>query len=291
MTLKIIKTTDPIAKPSVNMLVYGPGGVGKTTFASTAPKPLLLDCEDGAKYFGLRGINMDRVVIRNWSDLNGIFDIAKSGDYKTIIIDPVGELMEKLKRFMIEKGDKKLVQGDGSPSMAGWGWLKETMRNTLKILKESGVHLIIIAHVAEDKDEDKIVRRPMMLTKLSEELVNMVDVVGFMTIIQDADGNDKRLILVDPTNEKYVAKDRTGQLGKYIPPQFQDIIDACQGNKTFSWSNAKAVTTSAPAPQEEAQEEAQSEEESPESEVESKANEINERVANLANKKRVSSKK
>ena len=41
----------------------------------------------------------------------------------------------------------------------------------------------------------------------------MVDVVGYMTVIND-EGNDKRIIIVDPSNDKYTAKDRTGQLGK-----------------------------------------------------------------------------
>lgn len=223
------------------MMVYGMGGVGKTTFGATAPKPLLVDCENGAKYFGLRGISVDVAKVGSWSDLNGIFDIAKSGEYETIIIDPIGELMEKLKRYMIAKADRKLVQGDGSPSMAGWGWLKDTMRATIKTLRDSGVHLILIAHVDEKADEDRLVKRPMIATKLSDELVNMVDIVGYMTTTTDEEGNEKRLILVDPASDKYVAKDRTGQLGKIIPPQFDAIIKAVQGTETYAWSKKGAV--------------------------------------------------
>lgn len=234
-----MKSDDPQAKPSIIMLVYGNGGVGKTTFGSTAPKPLLVDCENGAKYFGLRGIKMDVAKIATWSDMEGLFDIAKSGEYKTIIIDPIGELMEKLKRYMVMKADKKLVQSDGSPSMAGWGWLKDTMRSTIKILRDSGVNLLLVAHVSEDKDEEKLVKRPMIMTKISDEIVNMVDIVGYMQVVQ-VDGEEKRIIMVDPSSDKYVAKDRTGQLGKIIPPNFKDIIDACQGTKTFKWSNAEA---------------------------------------------------
>lgn len=239
--MQIVKTTDPQAKPSIVMMVYGNGGVGKTTFGSTAPKPLLVDCENGAKYFGLRGINIDVAKIQNWSDMNGLFDIAKSGEYETIIIDPIGELMEKLKRYMVAKGDKKLVQSDGSPSMAGWGWLKDTMRSTLKILRDSGVNLLLIAHTEEKPDEEKLVKRPMIMTKLSEEIVNMVDIVGYMTVINDPEDGEKRIIIVDPASDKYVAKDRTGQLGKIIPPNFQEIIEACQGTKTFAWSNKNAL--------------------------------------------------
>lgn len=224
------------------MMVYGMGGVGKTTFGATAPKPLLVDCENGAKYFGLRGIDVDVAKVGSWSDLEGIFDVAKSGEYETIVIDPVGELMEKLKRYMIAKADRKLVQADGSPSMAGWGWLKDTMRATIKTLRDSGVHLILVAHVDEKADEDRLVKRPMIMTKLSDELVNMVDIVGYMTTVQDPDDGEKRVILVDPASDKYVAKDRTGQLGKIIPPQFDAIIKAVQGTEKFAWSNKNAAS-------------------------------------------------
>lgn len=233
------------------MIVYGNGGVGKTTFSSTAPKPLLVDCENGAKYFGLRGIKMDVAKISTWSDMEGLFDIAKSGEYETIVLDPIGELMEKLKRYMIVKGDKKLVMADGSPTIAGWGWLKDTMRSTIKVLRDSGVNLLIVAHVEEKQDEQSLVKRPLLMTKLSDEIINMVDIVGYMTVVNDGENGEKRIIIVDPASDKYIAKDRTGQLGKVIPPNFKDIIDACQGTKTFKWSNVNAKT----APAEEKSEE------------------------------------
>ena len=243
--MKITKTTDPQSKPKIIMICYGNGGVGKTTFGATAPKPLLVDCENGAKYFGLRGISMDVARINDWSDMKGLFEVAQSGEYETIIIDPVGELMEKLKRFMIAKADKKLVMIDGSPTMAGWGWLKDTMRTTLKVLRDSGCHILINAHVSEQDDEGKILKRPMLMTKLSDEIINMVDIVGYMEVVNTEEG-EKRIIRVDSASDKYLAKDRTGQLGKIIPPNFSEIIEACQGTKTFKWSNKEALVAESP---------------------------------------------
>lgn len=242
--MKITKSDDPQAKPSIIMLVYGNGGVGKSTFASTAPKPLLVDCENGSKYFGLRGIKMDIAHISTWSDMQGIFDVAKSGEYETIVIDPIGELMEKLKNFMVAKADRKLVQSDGSPSMAGWGWLKDTMRSTLKIIRDSGVNLLIVAHVDEKDVEGTLVKRPKIMTKISEELIAFVDVVGYMQAVT-IEGETKRLIRVQPS-ETYEAKDRTEQLGAMVPPNFSEIIEACQGTKTFKWSNSKALKSETP---------------------------------------------
>lgn len=239
--MKITKTSDPQVKPSIIMIVYGNGGVGKTTFASTAPKPLLVDCENGAKYFGLRGIKMDVAKITDANDILGIGEVARSGEYKTIILDPIGELMEKMKISMILKADKRYVAG-GAPTMAGWGWLKDQMRNLIKVLRDSGCNVLFVAHVSEVDDEGRVLKRPMLMTKLSDEIINMVDVVGYMEVVK-VDDEEKRIIRVDSASDKYIAKDRTGQLGKIIPPNFTDIIDACQGNKVFKWSASKAVST------------------------------------------------
>lgn len=235
--MQIINTQDPAAKPPVAMVVYGEGGTGKTTFSSTSPKPVLADIEGGSKYFGLRGIKMDVGHIKTWSDFKEFCSFVKeNNNYETVVIDPIGELMELLKTHMILTGNKKNVQSDGNPTMAGWGWMKDEMRRYLKGLLKIGKNILIIAHVEEPKDEDRMLKRPKLMTKLSDELVNMVDVVGYMTMATGQDGESKRVILVDAKSDKYVAKDRTGQLGGVIEPDFSKIVKACQGTETYKWS-------------------------------------------------------
>lgn len=248
--MKIYNTADPQVKPSVVMMVYGEGGVGKTTFASTAPKPIIGDCENGAKYFGLRGIKTDVAQIEKWADMREFLEVVRNSDYETIVIDPIGELMDKLKRFMVAMGDSKLVQKDGSPTMAGWGWLKKTLRDYIKVLRDTGRNILLVAHLDEQKDEDRIVKRPKVETKLSDELVNMVDVVAYMTVVKQ-DGEDKRILIVDPGSDKYTAKDRTGQLGRVIEPDFTKIIRAVQGTETYSWCKKQEAKPKAEEPKKE----------------------------------------
>jgi len=233
--MKVFNSLEPTAKPSILMVVYGEGGVGKTTFAATAPRPIIADCENGSKYFGLRGIEADVALIESWDDMQEFLEISLTDNYDTVIIDPIGELMEKLTRYMVAKADSKLVMKDGNPTMAGWGWLKQTMRTFLKTMRDSGKNVVVIAHVQEKEDEGRIVKRPMVATKLSEELVNMVDIVGYMTTVNDESGDTKRVIIVDPASDKFVAKDRTGRLGKYIEPDFTKIVDGVRGDKSYSW--------------------------------------------------------
>lgn len=244
--MKIHNTSDASVKPSVLMLLYGQGGVGKTTFTSTAPNPILADCENGSKYFGLRGIHMDVATIDTWEDIQEFYKYVKDSKYDTIVVDPIGELMEKLKIHIINSKQKKWVQYDGSLTMAGWGEMKERMRMFVKTIKGLNKHMILVAHVEEKDDEGKLIKKPKIMTKMSEELVALVDVVGFMEIVKHADATgdiqDKRIIRVQPS-DKYESKDRTGQLGGIIEPDFMKIVNACQGNEVYAWSSEKAKKT------------------------------------------------
>lgn len=242
--MKLYNTTDPNIKPPVLMLVYGQGGVGKTTFTSTAPKPLLADCENGSKYFGLRGITMDIALIENWNDIEQFYlHVKNHPEYETVVVDPIGELMEKLKLHIQRSKEKKWVQYDGSLTMSGWGEMKDRMRNFVKSIKDLGRHMILVAHVEEKDDEGKVIKRPKIMTKISEDLIALVDIVGMMEVIRQPNEAgevvDKRVIRVQPT-EKYEGKDRTGQLGSVVEPDFQKIVNACQGTEVYAWSSEKA---------------------------------------------------
>lgn len=208
--------------PTLMMMVYGQGGVGKTTFAASFPKPLLLDFENGAKYFGERGIEVDVAVFKSWPTLDEKRQLRDSvTNYETIIVDPIGEAMDKLMESDTISGNKNR-QANGDLTMAGWGSVKKEMRNFIKFLRDTGKNVVLVAHVDERTDDDQIVRRPMIATKLSQELVNMVDVVGYMQIIQSG-GEEKRVIAMDASDAKYISKDRTGKFGKYVKPEYAYI--------------------------------------------------------------------
>lgn len=242
--MKLYNTADPNIKPPVLMLVYGQGGVGKTTFTSTSPKPLLADCENGSKYFGLRGIHMDVALIETWNDIEQFYlHVKNHPEYETVVVDPIGELMEKLKIHIVKSKEKKWVQYDGTLTMAGWGEMKDRMRNFIKGIKDLGRHMILVAHVEEKDDEGRLIKRPKIMTKISEEMIALVDIVGMMETVRQPNESgeivDKRIIRVQPT-EKYEGKDRTGQLGAIVEPDFQKIVRACQGTEVYKWSSDKA---------------------------------------------------
>lgn len=227
--MEIKNTKDYPKNVPLMILVYGMGGVGKTTFASTFPNALLMDFENGAKYFGQRGIEIDVLQRTGWFESKEYESLKKAVEkYDTLVIDPIGEAMQKIINSPSISGAKYRQGGSGDLTMAGWGKVKENMRNFIKWLRDTGKHVVIIAHVDEQMDGETMVKRPLIATKLSDELITMVDIVAYMSSVKAVDKETgesevKRVLVIDPTDETKISKDRTGKLGKYVKPEYSAI--------------------------------------------------------------------
>ncbi len=209
--MKILRTGSMEA-PSLVLCIYGPGGVGKTTLASTAPKPIILDSEEGVKAFRARGIDIPYIPISTWKEVCEAWKlIRETDDFDTVVIDPVGVFMN----ILIEE-----VKGGGSMNIGKWGTAKDRMRKFIWAIKSSGKHAVFVAHEEHTPDEDKILRGPKMATKLSSELVDMCDVVGHLRV---GEGGVREL-LVQPT-DKWTAKDRYDAFGTILEnPNVAEMI-------------------------------------------------------------------
>ena len=220
MEIKNTKDYDDVA--SIVALVYGVGGVGKTTMATTFPKPILLDFENGAKYFKQRGIDVDVVKMNAWFTEDDKKQLAKEIEsYDTIVLDPIGEAMEKLIKSPHITGSK-YRQSDGSLTIGGWGKAKEDFRLLMKWMRDTGKNVVLVAHVNEKSDDESLVKRPLIATKIVDEIIAMVDIVGYLDIVND-EGVEKRILRVNPADKKFIAKDRTGALENIVKPEYEYI--------------------------------------------------------------------
>jgi hypothetical protein len=224
---KSIKSEDNLV-----VIVYGKGGVGKTTFAASAPNPLILDFENGTKYLGERGFDVHVARMKSWltaQDKNDLVDLMAVHD--TIVVDPLGEAMEKLIESSEIRGPKYRTH-DGGLTMAGWGEVKRQMRSFVKFLRDSGKNVILVSHVSEINTEQGLEHRIQVATKLSDEIPNMVDVIAYMGVAKDGE-EFKRVLYIPQQGGSFDSKDRTGR--------FPTTIEVSERNGWADFTNSMEV--------------------------------------------------
>jgi len=230
--LKVTNSKDSARAPAINMLVYGQPGQGKTTFAANSENCLVADVENGAVFLGVHGISCDVVHIDKWDDIEELEALVKAKGYKTIVIDPLGELLEKLINKLKSEGYGQGKPGTMSLSLQGWGVAKDKFKLMMRKFRDLDCDLILVAHSSEKKDEDRTIYRPKMQASLDEDVCAMMQIVGYLKV--DTDGKKKtRRMYLQPT-DKYYAKDRTGTLPETMDdPTFHKIKEMVLSNPFF----------------------------------------------------------
>ena len=96
--MSLIKKSNELVIPTtVKMMIYGQAGMGKSTVALSAPKPLLLDFDNGVKRMNMAHLeNIDTVQVTSWSDVQQVLQEDLSG-YQTIVVDTIGKMMDFIK--------------------------------------------------------------------------------------------------------------------------------------------------------------------------------------------------
>lgn len=72
------------------VVIYGPGGIGKSTLASLAPRPVFLDVEDSTKRLDVARVS----GLASWAELRACLQSDALDAYGTIVIDSVTKAEE-----------------------------------------------------------------------------------------------------------------------------------------------------------------------------------------------------
>jgi hypothetical protein len=192
MALTITKASDPIPVNRITVALYGDPGVGKTTLAFSASRPLLFDFDSGAHRASNR---KDVVRVATWKDVDGLSPADLEG-YDTIIVDTAGRMLDALTVDIIA-GDSKLGKG-GVLSQQGWGKLKARFTAWLKMLNASGKDVVLIAHGTEKLDGETVNARLDVQGGSKDEIYKSVDAMGRLFI-----RSGKRVLSFDPTESAF----------------------------------------------------------------------------------------
>lgn len=160
--------------------ITGVCGIGKTTLALSAPKPLLLDTDNGIHRVQSE-YRADCVQVKSYQDILDVLEEDLS-DYETIVIDTLGELVNFMLKYFADK-DKSLITRGGTYNIKIWGFIKQEFQNLKLKLQLLNKHLIIVSHVKEDKDGENKVYRMDVAGSTSETVTKILDFLGFCEML------------------------------------------------------------------------------------------------------------
>ena len=160
--------------------ITGVCGIGKTTLALSAPKPLLLDTDNGIHRVQSE-YRVDCVQVKSYQDILDVLEEDLS-DYETIVIDTLGELVNFMLKYFADK-DKSLITRGGTYNIKIWGFIKQEFQNLKLKLQLLNKHLIFVSHVKEDKDGENKVYRMDVAGSTSETVTKILDFLGFCEVL------------------------------------------------------------------------------------------------------------
>jgi len=211
--------------------ICGDAGMGKSTLASTFPKPIFIRAEDG-----LQAIPLDQrpdafpvlaTVDDLWTQLGSL--IKEEHEYKTVVIDSVTALERLFVQHVIDSDPKKPASinqalGGYGTGMQAVASLHHRIRKAAGLLNGTrGMHVVFIAHAETETlelpDQDAYSRYTLRLGKKSlAPYVDDSDLVGFLklqTFVRGEEGKKKAIstgqrVLVAYATPANVSKNRYG---------------------------------------------------------------------------------
>lgn len=212
------------------VLLYGLEKSGKTSMSVMWPKPLLCAFEKGYNaLIGVKAVDIDK-----WATFKQICkqlktDAAKEM-YETIIIDTYA--------IAASMAEKYICSREGVDKLAdilwgqGWNMLKDEIETTLRELTQLGYAIVLLAHSKERKtemvdDEGNAIYAQMPdLTNTVRQIANrMVDIIGYIGIEFDKDGNSHRYLYTRSTPTIF-AGSRYAKLAPKIKLSYDNLVDA-----------------------------------------------------------------
>lgn len=143
------KVSDGVVGGPQRVLIYGPGGIGKSTLASLAPKPVFIDIESGTRFMDVPRID----GVYTFDNLIACLQSQVLTPYQTVILDSATKAEEWAVTHTLNT--VKNSQGNVVDSVEGYGYGKgyqhvyETFLSLMANLDaqiEQGRNVVLIAH-------------------------------------------------------------------------------------------------------------------------------------------------
>lgn len=247
MTMEFLDKTRDV---NLKVVFYGKPGTGKTTIASTFPKPLmLLDINENG-WVGVKDIKgLDPVRIKDWESFQEAYWYLQENKdgYKTVVIDTVSAVQELVLEYIAKKRKVKLREGVkygdfGTLTKKDWGEIASLLKPFITQFRDLDMNVIFIAHekvfnVEEDDQAEGIDPSvgPKLMQSVASTMNAAVDIIG-QSFIREKKVNDKTTmqycLRVGP-HPYYITKIRKPKDSEavtvLVDPVYQDLLELVKG--------------------------------------------------------------
>jgi hypothetical protein len=203
------------------IVIYGPEGIGKSTFASQFPDPLFIDTEGGTSNLDVRRIKCNK----SWNELIAIVKEIHANPHicKTVVLDTADWSETLCTNAVCEKYRKNNIEDFGYGK--GYVYLVDEFARLLTLLDqliEVGINVVITAHAKPRKfelpeEQGSFDRYEMKLSRqvapLIKEWSDALFFVNYKIYVVTTDTNKKKAqggkrVLYTTHNPTYDAKNR-----------------------------------------------------------------------------------
>jgi len=208
-------------KRPLKIVIYGPEGIGKSTFASQFPEPLFIDTEGGTSNLDIRRIKCNK----SWDELIAVVkEIIKNPTIcKTVVLDTADWAESLCSNAVCEKYRKNNIEDFGYGK--GYVYLVDEFSKLLTLMDELieiGINVVITAHAKPRKfelpeEQGAFDRYEMKLTKqvapLIKEWSDALFFVNYKIYVVTTENNSKKAqggkrVLYTTHHPAYDAKNR-----------------------------------------------------------------------------------
>lgn len=147
-----LKTADARSTLPDRIVLYGVEGVGKTTWAAQARKPIFLCAEDGIRNLeATKLLSPTGEAIRSWSDVMGALEelLTEAHDFETLVIDTADWLEPIIKNDVVNehcKGSEAGFAAYGRGYDLAMGYWRKLLDALDRLREHRRMEIIMLAH-------------------------------------------------------------------------------------------------------------------------------------------------
>lgn len=217
-----IQSTGNVVTNGVKCMVYGQAGSGKTVLCATAPNPIILSAEAGL--ISLQWANLPYIQIDTVAELHEAYNWFASSkealQYETCCLDSISEISEVILAQQKELNkDPRKAYGETQDQVLA-------LIRAFRDLPGRNVYFSAKQEAIKDGITGAATYGPMLTgNKLAQHVPYFFDELFQLFVYVDPQTKQETRALRTKTDNQYVAKDRSGKLHDWEPPNLNEVFN------------------------------------------------------------------